>query len=853
MKKISFPNLSGQIEFRQFANGLRVFVLPRPHTMAVTMQAWVATGSIHEDRYLGHGLSHFLEHMLFQGSREFPGNRISERIAAFGGNLNAATSAEYTFAYFNLPPEYLKDGLTMLDSMIREPVLPEKQFASEREVILRELSMYNDSPVHNLLEKLRMTVLQRHPLRFNTGGFPDLLAQVTPEIMREYHEKRYTPGRTFYVVTGAAEPGEVFDILEKRTEKWARGSLAEPVLPQEPPCVFQRRVETVFPDPLAYYASAWQTPGTRHPDHIAVNAFADILGNGDSSRFYEELVNRRRLAQDILFYSLALASTGYSGVIAEAKPENMHELSGRAFDILRQFVRTGPTKDELDRLRNTQRADFLRSLQSNDGIAGLIAKSVLHYGSPSAIDSYLPRLNALTADDLIRVGKQYFTENAASIVEQYPEGFVKADRKSVSGQNAAVPELHTFGTGQRILFLEDHRLPLVNLVIRMPAGRFNEKKKQYGLSKLLAETLDSGCKRYDEQTFDRILEQNAIDLDIEAESASLTVSLNAPAEKMLVAVDLLSAMLSDPLFPEEAVERERENLLDEIRTSLMKPETAVKELVRKRLFGKHPSGVGREELLHTIAAVKAEDLRRFFHDICLSSPKTVIAFSGDLSWKNAEKWARKIIDSCRWNKYCPSAVSEPVFPERNCRETVSLPREQACVFTALRGVRSGTPDLEMMNLVRLDASSMASRLFDTLRNQNGLVYYAHFSLTPGYGCSGYMGFCGATKTEGIPVLEKIFKNEIRRLARHGLTRQEFENARKMMIFNLRELHQTPDTMLQLLSYTVFAGLGWEYIWNREANLLKMKYETVNRRIKELFSGAALVTAVSLPKNRQGTK
>ena len=171
----------------------------------------------------------------------------------------------------------------------------------------------------------------------------------------------------------------------------------------------------------------------------------------------------------------------------------------------------------------------------------------------------------------------------------------------------------------------------------------------------------------------------------------------------------------------------------------------------------------------------------------------------------------------------------------------------------MRGVRSGTPDLEVLNLVRMDASSMASRLFNILRNQNGLVYDAHFSLTPGAGCSGYMGFCGATKTEGIPVLEKIFKTEIRHLARHGLSRAEFENARKMMTFHLRELHQTPDTMLQLLSYAVFTGLGWEYIWNREARLNKLKYESVNRRIKELFSVPALVTAVTLPKDKQGTK
>ena len=234
MKKNTFPILSGQIRSRTFANGLRVYVLPRPQSASVNMQAWVATGSMHEGKYLGSGLSHFLEHMLFHGTKEFPGSGISEKIAAYGGELNAATSSEYTNFYFNLPPAYLEDGLTMLDSMIREPLLPEKQFHSERDVILRELAMYKDSPLHNLFESMRTNTLLRHPLRYSVGGFPELLSRLTPEIMREYHDLRYTPGRTCFVVVGDADPEQVFDLLEKRTASWKPGRLDEPFLPADP-------------------------------------------------------------------------------------------------------------------------------------------------------------------------------------------------------------------------------------------------------------------------------------------------------------------------------------------------------------------------------------------------------------------------------------------------------------------------------------------------------------------------------------------------------------------------------------------------------------------------------------------
>ena len=96
MKTITFPTLADKIVSRTFANGLRVFVMPRPQSASVHMQAWVSTGSMHEEKYLGSGLSHFLEHMAFHGTKEYPGSRISGKIAEYGGELNAATSSEYT-------------------------------------------------------------------------------------------------------------------------------------------------------------------------------------------------------------------------------------------------------------------------------------------------------------------------------------------------------------------------------------------------------------------------------------------------------------------------------------------------------------------------------------------------------------------------------------------------------------------------------------------------------------------------------------------------------------------------------------------------------------------------------------
>ena len=850
MNEITFPTLADKIVSRTFANGLRVFVMPRPQSASVHMQAWVSTGSIHEGKYLGSGLSHFLEHMVFHGTKEYPGSRISEKIAEYGGELNAATSSEYTNFYFNLPPAYLQEGLTMLDSLVREPRLPEKQFQSEREVILRELAMYKDSPIHTLFESLRTNTVLRHPMRYPVGGFPELLSGLTPEIMREYHDLRYTPGRTFFVVVGDAEPEKVFDILEKRTVSWNRGHLDEPVLPSEDPCLFTRRIQTEFKTPQAYYAAAWQTPGAIRPDNIAVHAFADILGNGDSSRLYEELVKKRMLAQDLIFYAQGLSSIGYSGVAAIAEPDKIPELSARFFELLQKFAEEGPKEEELECLRNNQRTDFLRSLQTNEGIAPIIAKSVLHYGSPAAIDHVLPRLNALTGEDLIRVGKQYFSESAATVVEQYPAGFLHQQKKKAETVKLPTPVLSRLKSGQKLLVLEDHTLPLVNFAMTMPGGILNEPRTKSGLTPLLAESLACGCAAYSETEFHRKLELNAIDLNIEAGLSALTVGVTCPAEKLSVAMELVGAMLSRPEFPARAVDRERTAMLDAIKTGLMKPETVAKDIMRKNLFQNHPFGFSRLEKLKTIAALRPADLRKFYQSVCLSAPKTVFGFSGDLTRKEAEKWTAYLIRSCTWNDFVPAEFPAPEFPVREVRETAVLPRQQAVIYTAMPGVESGTADADVLGLIRADSTSMASRLFQTVRNQQGLVYHAQFSCQPGFGFEGFMGYCGATSAGGCPVLEKIFRDEIGRLAKSALTRKEFENARRMLLFQLDNIHQSPEELLSALVAAEFTGKTWKYFWNSKERLLALTWSEFSRRTRKLFSGKKTVTAVVLPEQIQ---
>ena len=712
--------------------------------------------------------------------------------------------------------------------------------------------MYKDSPAENLYEHMREETFRIHPIRCPAGGYKDKLETVTRDIMADYHSRRYTPTRTSYVIVGDVDPASVLEMVRKQTESWPRGCLENPFIPAEPPCSFQRKSVFEFQHPLAYCAASWQTPNASHSDLPALNVFSDILGNSNSSRLYEELVIKQKLALDVLFHTMALSSMGLSGFIATAEPAKLAKVSDGIFRILEKLTLEGPTEQEMARTITQQTADYVRVMRTNDGLARLIGEALITYGSPEAADHFLPALKKVTAQDLIRVGRKYFSPDAATIVEQIPPAKKKknAVEKSLP---PPVPLLKTLPGGQRSIYLENHSLPLADISILFPGGVLFEKKDTLGITKLIAETLAAGNAKYDEITFNRLLDDHAVELSVNDGNASLKIEVNCPKKELDFAVDMLCAMLSSPSFEKEAVERERTSLLEEYKSKLVTPMSAAEDLMRKTLFEGHPYGTGNETQMKSVAAIPREKLMEFYRKVCLTPDKTVFGFAGDLSPEEADRFTGKLSAACHWTKNKLETPPPPCFPGREIRVGTRLPREQAILFLAMPGVSITSPESEILDILKADASSMASKLFKTVRNENGLVYYTGFSHTPGIGFDGVMAYYGGTRADAVPKLEKLLRDEIRRLVSEGMTGEEFENAKRMILFHMDNLMQSPGHILSALTASEFTGAGCMSFWNKRLKLNRLKHAGVNRTLKRLLDSKTCVVVSVLPEEDSKNK
>ncbi len=849
MKNDNVPGIAERIHNIHCDNGLRICVLPRNETPTVTVQAWVNTGWIHEEKDLGCGLSHFLEHMLFHGSRQYPGDKVAEQVARLGGFLNAATSSEFTFYYITLPSAHVKEAFLMLDDMLRNPLFPEDKFLSEKEVILRELAMYKDSPMQNLYEHVLQETFRVHPIRLPAAGYKDKLETVTREMMADYHLRRYTPGRTSYVIVGDVKPDSVLELVRKHTEGWPRGCMNDPVIPVEPACSFQRKIRVEFPHPLGYCSSSWQTPDASHADLPALNVFSDILGNSSSSRLYEELVTKQKLALDVLFHTTAIRSVGLSGFVAKAEPVKLDRVSDGIFRILEKLREDGPTEQEMARTLTQQTADYIRSMRTNDGLARIIGEALIIYGSHEAADFFLPALKKVTAADVIRVGRQYFSAETATIVEQVPPAKKTKKADAASRQTAPAPVLKKLSGGPRFIYLEDRSLPLADISILLPGGVLSEKPGLWGITKLLADTLPAGNADYDEIEFNRLLDDHAVELSVSDGNASLKIEASCPKDELEFTVGMLRSMLSSPAFGKDAVERERTSLLEECKSKLVTPMSVADDQMRKTLFKGHPYGIGTDTVMESIAALPREKLEDFYRNVCLTSDKAIFGFAGDLSMKEAERLAKTLSAACRWTKNRHKTPPPPRFPSGELRVEARLPREQAILFLSMPGAEITSPEAEMLDILKADASSMASQLFRTVRNENGLVYYTGFTHTPGIGFKGAMGYYGGTRADAVPKLEKLLRDEIRRIVKEGMSGEEFENARRMLLFQLDNLRQSPGHLLSALTASEFTGAGCMAFWNRRTALESLTRQNVNRSLKRLLNTKNRVIVSVLPEEK----
>src|SRR3954469_4783073 len=390
----------------QLDSGLRVVTEHLPGLRSAAVGFWVGTGSRDEPESIA-GASHFLEHLLFKGTESRHAAEIAEAIESCGGDMNAFTGQEVTAFYVRVPDRHLALALDILSDIVGSPALRPDEVESERQVILEEIKMRDDTPDDLVHDVFAGALFPQHPLGREISGSEDTISAVTRDQIAEYHAAHYVPSNVGVAVAGNVDHDEVLErvsaVLPAATAtRPARMNGAEHGTPEK-----FARVER--PLEQSHVVLGNRALRRDDPDRFALSVVDQVLGGGMSSRLFQEVREKRGLAYSVFSYRSAFEETGSLAVYCATAPERVEETLAVVRDELDRMVADGGiTERELTVAKGHLTGSMALSLESSSSRMNRMGRSELTMGEIPSLDWVVEQVDAVPPDDVARVIDRVF-------------------------------------------------------------------------------------------------------------------------------------------------------------------------------------------------------------------------------------------------------------------------------------------------------------------------------------------------------------------------------------------------------------------------------------------------------------
>ena len=534
-------------------NGLTVIYQQVPTQPIVSVQAWVKSGSIHEDQYIGSGLSHFLEHMLFKGTRKRKPGDIASEVQAFGGQINAYTAYDRTVYYIDGPSEALGHSLDLLADMTLSASLPENEMEKEREVILREIDMTLDDPDRIVSRALFSTAYREHPFQYPVIGHRPLFEQVSRDVLVNYYKARYQPDNMVLCVTGHFERESLLDLIGETFAKAPRNVVKPVSLALEPDQLAYRESRLYADYNTARGILAFKIPSMRHEDAPALDILSAIIGSGHSGRL------RQRLREDLELVHGISASTwnpGQPGLLYlqyQSAPEKAAKAEEAILETCQSFAEEGFTEEELEKALNFAGVSEVHTRQTVSGLASRLGLLGAIVGDPHYPEKYFEKIYSLTPQDLGTIAGRYFQTDQLTVSTLLPEANRPSARAAVSAKTLPPFEEKRLSNGARLIWQKDDRLPRTWIRFAGLGGVLYEAPSQKGGTSLLATMLTRDTEFQSASEVAEALESNGGFMVETSGNNTFSIGIEVMPDNIDQGIRALNDALLHPAFKEETL------------------------------------------------------------------------------------------------------------------------------------------------------------------------------------------------------------------------------------------------------------------------------------------------------------
>lgn len=829
--QLNFADYMLSLEDYRLANGLRVILAKDDSAPVVAVNLTYRVGGANDPDGRS-GFAHLFEHMMFHGSAHVKRGELDTLLTQIGANFNAYTADDKTVYYTVAPANQLPLILWLESDRLASLVVSQEAFETERQVVIEEYNQrVANAPYGFASRRFDVLPFQGYwPYERPTIGNIDDLNAATLSDVQHFFDTYYAPNNLTLAIVGDMDIEQTQLLVQAYFGKIPAGETPSPILQRHPaPTTYptlrtdevngcQIGYEETIIDPLAELPALWAgvvTTHTQSADHPALSLLANILGQGDSSRLQQNLVQEGKAA--FAFANLDESKLGASVLQLGLYPPPGQPVEG-VYGLLRgeldKVIAEGVTAEELQRAQQQSVLRAITDFRSDVGnTAEWLQDYALRYDDPQVIPQDIGRFQAVTVEEIQRVAQIYLCDRPLNLVTilqsgeavqaTHPGALVQAQPTAanpldalppgvVSRQNPptplpasalSVPAFVTFtlDNGLEVIFIEEHKIPEIGLRLYVGGGETALPAAKQGVVQLMSALLTKGTATRTADELAAAIEGIGGGLSGQAYQEFTAVFASGPSTEHPLIFDLLADVTRNPSFPQDQFVLERDQLLAAMKFDASDPDTLAIRQFNRIAYADHPYSYYRTPA--TINGVTTQDLLAFHTDYYKPN-NTLLVITGDLTIDQAKAESERIFGN--WSKgRVPNFLDYPKVQSGDSSVIYLIDRPEAEQSTLRLGnlaVKAKSPEryaLEIANTV-LGGPGLTTRLNQNLREERGYTYgiYSTFTQRNDLGAFVIQSDVGVAHT-GSAVAEIL--RELKLIRRSGVMTDELSDAKGMLI------------------------------------------------------------------------
>ncbi len=819
-------------------NGLRVITCEDFSCPVVAVHLWYHVGSKDENPER-QGFAHMFEHMMFQGTDRLSNTGHFDNIHRVGGNCNAYTNFDQTVYIQTLPSNQLDLALYLEAERMSFLRIDQKSFDTERKVVEEERRMGLNRPYGTLVEQVLPAVFKTHPYRWSPiGKIPHLRASEVQEL-RDFWTTFYVPNNATLVIVGAVKHEQALEEAKKAFGWIPKAPEPPRVTVKEPLPEKARSIKLQDPNaPAPLVGELFRGVPLGHKDTAALEVLTTIVGGGESSRLYRELVAEKETAMLAAGAAIQFEQDGLVAFGAVLSPLTLGDDTKKvmkSIDAQLERIRTQPVSDEeLLKGKNQLLAQAVTQTQTVASKASVLGSAAVLEHNIGNVNTRLDSIRAVTKEDVQRVANEYLAPNRALkvTVERNLLGLLMGGKKGNAEEDAPITakaeetapapgrkgvtrpawvpnepprgsllafnaspkfQAEKLPNGLKVVVVSNRHVPYVTVQLGFQAGAWTEPKP--GLANMAMSLLTKGTKTRTDAQLAEELDLYAITLGGNAGQDSSSITAGCLTDNLDRAVSLLSDVALNPAFPPKEFEKLRKQTRTVLAISSNTPEYLADKELRRRLFGDHPYSRTVTGETSDLEALKVGDLPPWWAEFARPDMATLI-FAGDVDMAGARALAEKYFGAWKAQGDKPTVAVAPIpAPEPTKIYVVDRPGSgQSQIRVGQLSMTRNDPRYSTAVVSGgYFGGAFGSRLNETIRVKKGLTYGASGGFRP-QKFAGTFNVSTFSKTASTADAVKAVMEELERFSSEPPSVEELDKTKSHFLGGFAGDRETPQAV-----------------------------------------------------------